>query len=126
MKQADADLGASEGERLPNVPRFTAAVDGDYTFSPGGLRPTIGASFRYVADRYASFNASTSYPQYYLPGYVTFDVRTGITVSSVDLQLYVHNLADQRGQLGVLLPQFGARVAIEQPRTVGLTASMRF
>jgi iron complex outermembrane recepter protein len=126
MNQANSDLGAAQGERLPNVPRFTANLDGTYVFSSVSVRPSVGAAVRYVTDRFVSFNDSTSYPQYRLSGYTTADVRGGLTLGPVDAQLYVHNVFDERGQLGILLPQFGARVALVQPRTVGITLSTRF
>jgi len=126
LKEADVDLGASKGERLPNVPRFTAALNADYILPVTSLRPTIGSTLRLVGDRTASFDKSTSFPQYQLPQYTTVDLRSGLTIGSVDMQLYVHNVFDEHGQLSLMLPQFGARVAIMQPRTIGINATTHF
>lgn len=126
MSKADLDFGAAKDERLPNVPRFTAALSADYAFAEESLRPTIGASVRHVSDRMASFDNSSSYPQYHLPDYATADLRTGVTFGSVSAQLYVHNLFDERGQLSTLAAVGGPRTAISQPRTIGISATTHF
>jgi iron complex outermembrane receptor protein len=126
LSQADTALGAAKNERLPNVPHFTAALNADYVLPVDSLHPTVGLTLRTVSDRTASFNNSNSYPQYHLPGYTTVDLRTGVTFSSVNVQLYVHNLADKRGQLSAYTPYGTARAAILQPRTVGITATTHF
>jgi iron complex outermembrane recepter protein len=130
MSEADADLGAANGERLPNVPRFTTALTADYLFS-NSLRPTVGASVRYVSDRTASFDQSVGFPQYNLPAYAAVDLRSGFVLNaasahSVAFQLYVHNLLDRRGQLADYNNFGPGRVAILQPRTIGISASTHF
>jgi len=122
-------LGGTDGERLPNVPRFTGALNADYVFTSQKLLPTIGTTVRYVTDRMASFDNSFLNAQYRLPAYTTLDLRGGLTLSSVDLQLYVHNLFDKRGELS----SFGAysatgetKLAILQPRTIGIALTMHF
>jgi iron complex outermembrane receptor protein len=120
-------LGGADGERLPNVPQITAALNADYQFPVEGLRPALGATLRYVSDRTASFNNNAGFPQYHLPAYTTVDLRTGPVVSSVDVQLYVHNLFDERGQLSAITFRApDAWVALLQPRTFGISAATRF
>ncbi len=128
MAQADLDLRAAKGERLPNVPRFTAAVNADYAPRLGDWQPTIGATVRHVGERTASFDAATQFLQYRLPEYTSVDVRAGMTLGRVDAQLYVRNVFDERGQLSAGT-QFGAaaaRIAIMQPRTIGISLLSRF
>ena len=130
LVEADADLGAAKGERLPNVPRFTAALDFDYRIAETGIRPTVGAALRFVSDRRASFDASASFPQYKLPDYVTVDLRAGASFGRIDTRIFVRNLFDVRGQLSALtlLSVLGgpAQVSILQPRTIGISASTHF
>lgn len=130
LAEADADLGAAKGERLPNVPRFTAALDFDYRIAETGIRPTVGAALRFVSDRRASFDASASFPQYKLPDYATVDLRAGASFGRVDTRIFVRNLFDVRGQLSALtlLSVLGGPVQVSmlQPRTVGISASTRF
>jgi outer membrane receptor protein involved in Fe transport len=125
------ELGAVAGERLPNVPKLTAALSVDYRSpSEEGLQPTAGATLRYIDERTASFNGSVGFPQYRLPSYAVLDLRSGITIDSIDLHLYVRNVLDRRGQLSAetFLSAFGgpAHVTLVQPRTVGISATARF
>jgi iron complex outermembrane recepter protein len=117
---ADPDLGAREGERMPNVPRFTGNLNADYDLPFSNLQPTIGATVRYVSDRTGSFGVAA----YQLPEYTTADLRTGLAFGSVNMQLYVRNLFDERAQLGVAAGVGG--VAILQPRTYGISATTSF
>lgn len=126
LDEADANLGGAKGERLPNVPRFMTTLNADYDFSGARLRPTLGATVRYVGERRSSFDASTSFRQYRLPEYTAVDLRAGLKLRNIETQLYVHNVADERGQLSLFFAQFGARVAILQPRTVGLSVTTEF
>ena len=90
----------------------------------------LGATLRFISDRSASFDANPGLPQYELPDYVTFDLRAGMTLGPVDIQGFVRNLFDQRGQLSAVtfLSAAGgpAQVTIVQPRTIGVSASARF
>ncbi len=129
LSAASTDLRAVSGERLPNVPRITATLSADYVFAVEPWQPSIGATLRHVGDRKSGYSGSTS--QHDLPAYTTVDLRAGVVVKAgntqdVDLQVYVHNVADRRGELGLLLPQFGPRVAVVKPRTFGLSATTRF
>ena len=129
LSDADSDLGATKGERLPNVPRFTAALNADYRLE-GAFEPTVGATLRSVTDRTAGFNNNPNVPQYQLPGYMVLDLRGGISLGAVNIQLYVHNVADKRAELSAFTNYStaggAAEVAISQPRTVGLTATAHF
>ena len=130
LRANDPILGAVAGERLPNTAHLTGTLNGDYRLPVDGWRPVIGATVRYVGDRTTSFDQSAGNPQYHLPKYTTIDLRTGFSVSAVDVQLYLHNLFDKRGELSgytaYSLAGGPAEVSILQPRTVGLSASTHF
>ncbi|MBO9376332.1 TonB-dependent receptor [Sphingomonas histidinilytica] len=130
VAEANAALGARKGERLPNTPHLTAALNADYRLVDSPLEPRLGATLRYVSDREASFDANPGVPQYHLPAYTSIDVRAGITVGPVDAQLYVRNLLDVRGQLSAqtILSSLGgpAQVTMLQPRTIGLKLTTGF
>ena len=124
------DLGGVTGERLPNTPRFTTSLSGDYNFPLGQLQAFAGATYRFVGERFSSFNHSGGVPQYRLPSYSALDLRTGVTVQAARIELYVRNVTDQAAQLSSLtqtaLLGGPAEVIILQPRTVGLSVSMKF
>lgn len=131
LSKADSNLRGREGERLPNVPRFTGSLTADYELPFGTWQPTVGAAIRYIGDRTASYdNSSASRPQYHLPEYTTVDVRAGFTLGSIDTQFYVRNLFDERAQL---IPRLNISsvnspipVSIMQPRTLGVTMTTKF
>lgn len=125
LDEADAGVGGGKGERLPNVPRFTGVLDADYSFS-SSFQPRIGTTLRYVSDRPAGFDASVGVPQYELPDYLTWDVRAGIQFGSFDAQLFVRNLLDERGELSASTIFGNARLAIMQPRTIGVSLRTAF
>lgn len=123
-------LGARKGERLPNTPHFTAAVNFDYRGADSALKPAFGATLRFASDSKASFDASPALRQYDVPDYATVDLRAGLSFGPVDAQLYVQNLFDTRGQLAAqtILSQLGgpAQVLILRPRTFGLRLTSNF
>lgn len=122
--------GGVKGERLPNVAHFTGSVSADYQLADGPARPSIGLTARHVAERMASFDASPRFRQFRLPAYTTVDLRGGVEVNAISLQLYVHNLFDERGELSTFngYSVFGgpAQVSIMQPRTIGISATTHF
>ena len=122
ISEAEPVLGANEGERLPNVPLWTAGLNADYEFATGNLRPTIGARLLYVDDRTTGFGdlAPT------LPEYTTVDLYAGLQFEAVGVQLYIRNLLDERGQVSLMLPQFGPRIAVLEPLTIGINLTTRF
>jgi iron complex outermembrane recepter protein len=130
LNEATAALGAVKGERLPDVPRATAALTADYELPVGSFAPTLGATVRYVGDRTTAYSGG-SRAQYHLPEYTTVDLRAGCTFDRFTLQLNVHNVFDERTQYATpisgLYPRLGPLgIAIGQPRTYGITAFLRF
>ena len=129
LSEAVPNLRAAKGEQLPGVPRFTAALNADYELSVASLQPTLGATLRYVDDRVADFDNNGARPQFLLPDYSMVDLRAGCTLGSVQVQLYVRNLFDERGQLLSRVAPTTLNplpIAIVQPRTIGVTASTSF
>jgi len=130
MKQADADIGASAGERLPDVPRYTASGNVDYLLFQSEFEPTIGATVRYVSNRDSSFDNNTSDPQFRLPAYTSVDLRLAGTVGPVNLQFYIRNAFNELGELSAFTGYASlggpAQVSLLQPRTIGVTAVVNF
>lgn len=126
MAEANIDLGSVKGERMPTSPRFNGSLTANYAFSGFRWQPTLGAAFRYTGDRKASFDQNLGFPQYLMDAYTAVDLRAGLNFSPYDVQLYVRNLLDERGQVSAYTWQGNPRVAIQQPRTIGFTVTTRF
>jgi iron complex outermembrane receptor protein len=126
MSAADPNLGASDGERLPNVAKFTASATADYTFSYVPRTPSVGAVVRYVSDRWASFDNSASIPQYRLPAYTLVDLRSGVMLGPVDLQLSLRNVFNKFAEFSADTSRGAAQLSVATPRTVALSASLHY
>jgi len=130
LAEASPALGGRKGEALPNVPKWSAAINADYVRREDGLRPSAGATLRFVSSRKASFDLNGGFPQFDLRDYVTLDLRAGATLATLDLQLFLRNAFDSRGKLSAVtaLSILGgpANVAILQPRTIGISATKHF
>lgn len=130
MKEADADIGASEGERLPDVPRYTASMNVDYLVFQSAFEPTIGATVRYVSSRDSSLDNNKSDPQYHLPAYTSLDLRFAWTVGPANLQFYIRNATNELGELSAFTGYASlggpAQVSLLQPRTYGVSAVVNF
>lgn len=129
MAEDNSQLGAAKGERMPTVPRFSGSLTAEYDFSDIRWQPTLGAAVRYTGDRTASFDLNGGFPQYDMGSYTAVDLRAGLSFAPYDVQLYVRNLLDERGQVSAYTWQGNplvSRVAMLQPRTIGLTVTTRF
>jgi outer membrane receptor protein involved in Fe transport len=131
LTQAAPDVSGRDGERLPNTPRWSLTAATDYrVFDGDHLSGSVGASWKYLGKRTASFDASASIPQYVLPSFHTVDLRASLEAARWTLDLYVRNLFDTRGQLSATTAfAFAggpARVTVNRPRTFGAILTTRF
>jgi len=120
-------LGASDGETLPNTPRFSGTANAEYLLPVGASwQPTVGATVHYVGNRMASFDHNTGYLQEQLPHYTTFDLRAGVKFDRVDAQIYVRNIGNEQGLLSAYNWRGDLQPALIQPRTIGISAAAHF
>ncbi len=64
--------------------------------------------------------------QYRLPSYTSVDLRTSLTVKTVDLQLYVRNAFDRRAQLFAYTWQGTPTAHDPAAATIGVMATAKF
>jgi iron complex outermembrane recepter protein len=124
------NLGGYSGERLPNVPRYNLGLSADYNIPVGDLSPSIGISVRKISDRYASFDNSATYHQYFLPTYTNVDVHASVAIlQNLKLQFFVRNLTNRVEQQSAFTEYSApgqAEVALLAPRTYGMNANYAF
>jgi iron complex outermembrane receptor protein len=125
LKQDAPGLDATNGQRLPISPKFSAALTADYRYPiADALSGTVGISDRFVGQRNAGFDGSDVAPQYDLPSYNLFDLRAGVAMPLVTFNLYAKNVFNKLGFLSGGLsaadPALPARITLTQPRTIGL------
>jgi len=127
-------IGGNAGDELPDVPRFSANLSGDYDFPiTNAVRGFVGASFRYQGDRLTLFVTGTpaGYQRPDMPAYETVDLRAGVNRGGVELEVYVKNLNDSHGLNTVTSLNFDGfsaplTSAVIQPRTFGISISDKF
>lgn len=122
---------ARDGDRLINVPRFSGSASAEYRMPvndtyEGFLRGDLS----YVGD--ATFLYDRTSPFYRRAGFATTNLRAGVRGGNgIDMSVYVTNVFDKRGEtdlpvaISADLPTT-RRVAINQPRTVGVTLEYSF
>ena len=131
LNKDEPALGAHEGERLPDSPRWQASLVGDYLFPIGEeTLGFVGATVRHVGDRTISFSNSTSKPNFTLPDYTMLDLRAGIEAGRYTLTAFVRNATNERALLSgdsSLLTRLGQVTAtVARPLTAGVVLAAKF
>ncbi len=126
-------LGGVDGERLTYVPRWAGAINADYEFFfKSDIRINLGATLRYVGSRTSSFSANAERPPFTLAAYGLTDLRMVAARKNIEARLFVRNVFDRRGELGVDTSVFlpgsagSAYMSYVQPRTFGLALSVKY
>jgi len=123
---ADAPI-YSTGQRVPDVPLYTAGVAVDYEaplFDQYRLKARLDDSLVGPIVDY-------TFGENDLPGHSIANARIGVATEKISGYLFVNNLADTRAELSDT-NSLGAnaaflnRVATNQPRTVGITLDLKF
>jgi iron complex outermembrane recepter protein len=132
---ADAPgIGGKSGDKLPDVPKFTANVGADYDFVvTGDLTGFVGANYQYMGGRPIDFISSppTGYVRPVMPSYDTVNLRVGVTRGDFTVEAYVKNVGNSYGITRLtseLSNGYGApwTGSVIPPRTFGLSISSKF
>ncbi len=121
------ETGFTAGERVPDVPLYTAAFALSYD------APLVG-NYRLTAridDTQVGPIVDYTFAQNQLPGHNISNFRVGLAVDKAYGYFFISNLADTRAQLSDTnsLGANGAflnRVATNQPRTIGVTLGYKY
>jgi iron complex outermembrane receptor protein len=122
---------AKTGDRLPNVPRLSGSTAAEYR------RPVnaqydgfLRADVSYVGRE--TFLYDRTSPFYSRGGFTTANIRFGVEGrNGIDVSFYANNLFDKRGEtdlpvaISADLPTT-RRVAVNQPRTIGVTFQYQY
>mgnify|MGYP001035096551 FL=1 len=131
LKNDVPGTSAKDGDRLVNVPRFTGSLAAEYRHRvnvqyDGFMR----ADLSYVGN--SNFLYDRDSPFYRRGGFATTNVRMGVEGrNGFDISLYATNLFDKRGEtdlpvaISADLPTT-RRVALNQPRTIGVTLQYQY
>jgi outer membrane receptor protein involved in Fe transport len=128
-KCTETTSNCTDGDQLPSVPKFAAAVTADYGFPLGSAAEArVGGALRIVGDRVSAVESSPlAVP---VEGYATLDLNASVTFDRKwTLRAYARNLTDAEGRItsnvATTNPGFLATVPV-QPRTFGLAVDLAF
>ncbi len=126
----DAPGLGSSGSPLPNSAKLSGSLTPRYDFDLGGHAAWVGGSLRYIGERHAGFAGSTTQPDFKMPSYWLTDLQTGVSLSHVDISLYVRNVFDRRAVVSAstaFVPLGGpVGATLATPRTLGVTLASSF
>lgn len=82
------------GERFPYTPQWQATTDGEYEFSVGTMRLSLGGGINYRSDSYSNFGENS---MFLLDERVLVDVRAGLVgpTGNWRVQVYGRNVTDE-------------------------------
>jgi outer membrane receptor protein involved in Fe transport len=119
------------GDRLPYAPKFSTSIDGEYDWAAfANYQYFLGGTWSYVGARDTDFGTDvTQTKQVNLPSYNAYGARVGLDNDRYRVTLYAKNLGDTRGitSYGATgSPGLNGAIAVIQPRTIGVTLSVKF
>jgi iron complex outermembrane receptor protein len=131
-QNANSDIYAPSGSRLPYSPRISGQVSADYEFPLiAAWKGGFGGDYSYFGDRTSDFQMSASIPRPDLPAYRVLNLHVGVHDDRYSVNLFLKNVGNERGindaipiSLGKSLDQYS--VSLIQPRTVGLSLAAKF
>ncbi len=114
------------GDVLPNNPRFSGSLLGDYRIPlDGAWQAVFGGTARFSGDRHAALQHGLA-PDYVMPSYALFDIHSGLQSDRFGVDLFIRNLTDKRAQLSAYTYYGIAEVTVQRPRTIGLEVTVRY
>jgi len=136
----DPLVGGRDGDQLPFTPKFSGALNGDYSWRMGtNTTAHVGGSMRHLSGQSANFDpafVATFHRQRHIRAYNTVDLNAGVDFGHVDIQAYVKNLGNSHGVTSTtgttvfgpfpLFPEGAIGTGIIRPRTIGLTLGYDF
>jgi outer membrane receptor protein involved in Fe transport len=123
LKEDVPNLGGSDGDRIPGVPRLTGNVGLSYTFPAFGRDAFIRGDYQYVSNSYNEFDPDIRHE---LPAYQITNLRVGINGEKWTAAFFAHNVFDERGILIVEDNFLRQSETATPPRTIGISAAWKF
>jgi iron complex outermembrane receptor protein len=125
-----SSVNGQVGDRLPSVPLWQTSANVEYERPLfGRYSGFAGIDYRFTGSRYAEFEAAS--PRQEMPSFGIFDLRAGVETTSWSVALFAKNVANKLA-INYLTDETSAHgsgpqsAAVYQPRTIGLTAAVRF
>jgi len=131
-QDTDPVVGGMNGDPLPWVPDWSYGLHGDYAWPvKDNWVAHLGGSVNYTGNRTADFNNRTADGSIRpIDSFTTLNLNTGIDFGQWSLELYAKNLSNEMGitsvDTGGFLPNGAVNLGLIRPRSIGLTAGLRW
>ena len=123
--EAVPSINVNAGAQLLGVPKWNAALTGEYRFFTGTTAVGyLRGAARWVGPSRGSYDPGN--PDYTRPSYKTIDASIGATVESWDVSLFAKNLTNDQTVLQRPFVQFLTEAYRQRPRTIGVSVSRKF
>jgi iron complex outermembrane recepter protein len=117
-------INVSSGAQLLGVPKWNAAVTGEYRFfNRSNMSAFVRGAARWVGDSRGSYDSGN--PDFSRPSYKTIDASVGVNVERWEISLFAKNLTNDQTILQRPFVQFLTEAYRQRPRTVGLLISRK-
>ena len=134
----DTEIGGLKGDKLPFTPKFSAALNGDYTWSLSStIEARVGASIRHLSSQSGAFDKgfrTTFGRQRQIRSYQIIDLSAGLDFGKFSLDAYVKNLGNSAGRTSTtgttvfgafpVYPNGAIGTGVIRPRTIGLSLTV--
>ena len=117
-------INVSSGAELLGVPKWNAAITGEYRFFTGSnMSAYLRGAARWVGSSRGSYDPNN--PDYSRPSYKTLDASVGVSFERWDISLFAKNLTNDQTILQRPFVQVLTEAYRQRPRTIGLLISRR-
>lgn len=99
VQRCDLGVAAPAGTRLPVQPRGKGTVTVRYDFESHRLKPFLQLSTTAQSDATSRLSVSENALLGTTPGFATVDASGGFTLNKINIEAYVQNMFDSRGEL---------------------------
>ncbi len=134
----DTEIGGLKGDKLPFTPKFSAALNGDYSWSLSStIEARVGASIRHLSSQSGAFDdgfRTTFGRQRQIRSYQIVDLSAGLDFGKFSLDAYVKNLGNSAGRTSTtgttvfgsfpVYPNGAIGTGVIRPRTIGLSLTV--
>lgn len=127
LRDKSTGFAAEIGDRVPNVPKLTAAGSSEYRWPATGVDRSwfVRASIAYVGNSYTEFESLINAKE--VPSSTSLDAGLGYAVGPWEASLYGKNLANRLIVTGVDTDRnTPTTYTVAPPRTIGIEARVKF
>jgi iron complex outermembrane receptor protein len=123
LAQDSPNFLASEGDRIPGVPEFTANLTAQWYFRrSGNWESYLQAAYSYVGNSFTDFNQAFADE---IPSYSMTRIAVGMASDVWSVDLFVNNLFDERGVTNIVFAGGDPWEMTSRPRTIGVVVKWR-